>query len=140
MSKSRNKRVKKRLKNCLFCNDEFEYQRITAMYCSESCKQNAYRREYDPHLYNRPYPIHFELDQYFYEKLYNKALEFEKSPSEYMERLAKDTASHKIQVSLPEELEDKMKIYLDREYPDKNFHFAFNDWLIKLLEKLTKGH
>ncbi|RLD45226.1 MAG: hypothetical protein DRI89_01690 [Bacteroidetes bacterium] len=73
-------------KRCHFCNEEFEYKRITAKYCSPACRQNALRRKENPDLYGRNYPIHIDLEYEEYRFLKKKASNISLSPEEFIKK------------------------------------------------------
>ncbi len=87
-----------RIKNCLYCQKEFKAKRIDAKYCSDSCRQMSYRRESNPWTYGKVVPIYFELEDYQYLNLLERAEEADMHPNEFTKDLV--VKSHTGLVSL----------------------------------------
>jgi len=77
----------KRIKKCRYCQKEFTAKRIDAKYCSDSCRQMGYRRDSYPATYGKVVPIYFELDDYEYSDVLQKAEELEMHPNEYVKNI-----------------------------------------------------
>lgn len=121
-----------RKKPCAFCNEEFEYKTIRAMYCSENCKQNAYRRKYNRHLYDRNYPIHVELNQEQFEYLTEKTDEYDMKPEEFIKWILTDKLIASITtVFLTKQEKENLEILFERKGLGNFFQRALRDWIVE---------
>jgi hypothetical protein len=130
-----------RKKPCAFCNEEFEYKSIRAEYCSDNCRNNAYRRKTNRKLYGRNYPVHVELTQKEYQYLLDKLEEeFDMKPTEFVHWLLTERMlGCVVPVFLKDQEKDVLEyIFREKGYGD-NFGIALRDWIIKTsTEQLNK--
>ena len=132
--------MRNRIKQCYYCNEDFQAKRIDAMYCSDSCKMMAYRREKDPLKYQSQKPIHFELDSITYGHLKdiadNSGLEIE----EYIKELCGIDQEYNY-VKISKDMIHELKSHLAGRYKGTNWYQAFRLWLVEMYatDKLTQN-
>lgn len=130
-----------RKKRCHFCNEEFEYKRITAKYCSPACRSNALRRKNDPDMYGRNYPIHIDLEYEDYRFLKMKASNSDLSPEEFIKKeILKDKIERSFLLTFTLEQYRKVRlisnhIAIDMDTP---LELILVRWLLDRAEKELK--
>ena len=130
-----------RIKQCYFCGQEFHAKRIDTMYCSNSCKMMAYRRDHEHNKYDNRKPIHFELGMVSYGIICENAEESGKSITEYIKDMCERGDQDQCTVQLDKSTCEHLRNLLTIKYPGKSWKDAFNLWLIEMItsEKLNKG-
>jgi len=120
-----------RTKQCHYCNEEFTSSRISARYCSSSCRSMDNRRKKNPGIYRHYNPIHLEYSDEAYRVLTTKAEEQNlQDPKEYLEWLAEEMISKNIfSVFFNTEEENILKYVLKSYYPDLEFQESLCEWI-----------
>ncbi len=130
-----------RIKQCYFCGQDFQAKRIDAMYCSNSCKMMAYRRDHEHNKYDNRKPIHFELGMVPYAIIRENAEESGKSITEYIKDMCEQGEQDQYTVQLDKSTYEYLHNLVTIKYPGKSWKNAFNLWLIEMMtsEKIAQG-
>ncbi len=122
---------KDKKKKCAYCNKEFDYQRVSARYCSKSCAAMDNRRKKNPKIYRHYNPIHLEYENEPYKMLQIKAMEQDiRGPKKYLEWLAEEMITKNMHpLFFTEEEENVLKFVLKSYYPNQEFQPALLEWI-----------
>ena len=120
-----------RPKPCHYCNEEFTASRISARYCSNSCRSMDNRRKKNPEIYRHYNPVHIEYSDEAYRKLTKKAKEQNlEGPKKYLEWMADEMITKDISIiHLNQEEKNVMKFVLNSLYPDLEYQVALLEWI-----------
>ena len=120
-----------RPKQCHYCNEEFTSSRISARYCSSSCRSMDNRRKKNPAIYRHYNPVHLEYTDEAYRVLATKAEEQNlQNPKEYLEWFAEELITKDISnIYLNQEEKNVMTFVLNTLYPDLEYQVALLEWI-----------
>lgn len=121
-----------RIKQCHYCNIEFNAKRIDAMYCSNSCKMMAYRRDHELNKYDNRKPIHLDIDMVSYEIIRENAEEKDQDIETYIIDMCKRGEKDAYTIQLTKDIYHMIETHLLKKYPDKKLKDAFGSWFIDM--------